>query len=187
MSLKIGVDIDGVISNFVKNFKIIVKEQYDIDLKENDIYVHDLYLVLGISKSEAYNLIIKCLSQNLELIDGAKTGMIQLYKEHEIFILTARPKELNGLTEKWLIKNNIPYHKLLHLDEGNKHEAGLNLDVIIEDNLVDVINLIDKTKMVLLYDHPWNRTLDVKGLIKRVYSWDEINTVIRKAQINQFQ
>lgn len=186
MSLKIGVDIDGVISNFVKNFKIIVKEQYNIDLKERDIHVHDLYLVLGISKNEAHNLILKCLTQDLELIDGAKAGMIQLCKEHEIFILTARPKELNGLTEKWLIKNNIPYHKLLHLDEGNKHKADLNLDIIIEDNLSDALNYIDKTKMVLVYDHPWNKTLNVKGLIKRVYSWNEINKVIRKAQINQF-
>lgn len=177
--MKIGVDIDGVISNFVKNFRAIVKEVYNIDLREQDIYVHDLYLALGISKTEAYKHIYECLTQELEVIEGAKEGLDRLYKDHEIFILTARPKELNGITEKWLKRNKIRYHNLIHLDEGNKHKYDVKLDIIIEDNLTDALNYIGKSKVILVYDHPWNKSLNVKKSFHRVHSWSEITDIIK--------
>ncbi|VVB51499.1 5' nucleotidase, deoxy (Pyrimidine), cytosolic type C protein (NT5C) [uncultured archaeon] len=180
--MKIGVDIDGVISDFIKNFRVIVREAYNIDLQEQDIYVHDLNLVLGISKIEAFDLVLKCLTQDLELIEGAKEGLIQLYKDHEVYILTARPKELNGRTEKWLKKNNIPYHKLIHLNEGNKHMVDVRLDIIIEDNLTDAINWIGKSKVILVYDHFWNKSLNIGKLFKRVHSWTEIIDIISETQ-----
>lgn len=180
--MKIGIDIDGVISNFVKNFRVIVRDAYNIDLQEQDIYVHDLYLVLGISKIEAFNLIYKCLTQDLELIEGAREGLTKLYNDHEIFILTARPKELNGLTEKWLKKKNLPYHRLIHLNEGNKHMVDVRLDIIIEDNLTDAINWIGKSKVILVYDHFWNKSLNVEKLFKRVHNWTEIIDIIRATQ-----
>ena len=182
--MKIGVDIDGVISNFVKNFRIIVKEAYNIDLREQDIYVHDLYLTLGISKTEASNHIYECLTQDLEVIEGAKDGITRLYNDHEILILTARPKELNGITEKWLKKNNIPYHNLIHFGEGNKHKADVKLDIIIEDNLTEAMNWIDKSKIILVYDHPWNKSLNIKNLFQRVCSWIEIIEIIRTTENN---
>lgn len=180
--MKIGVDIDGVVSNFVKNFRVIVNKAYNIDLREQDIYVHDIYLALGISKAEAYKHIYECLTQDLEVIEGAKEGLTRLCNDHEILILTARPKELNGITEKWLKRNNIPYHNLIHLDEGNKYKADVKLDIIIEDNLTDALNYIGKSKVILVYDHPWNKSLNVKKLFQRVYSWTEIIDIISAIQ-----
>ena len=50
--MKLGFDIDGVISDFVGSFVKVVKKHHGLTLTEADIYCHDLNLVLGISKQE---------------------------------------------------------------------------------------------------------------------------------------
>ena len=173
--MNLGFDIDGVISDFVKTFIELVEKQYDLPLKETDIYCHDLNLVLGISKEERNELIRKTIKEDLTLNLGAKESIEKLYTEgHKIFILTARPHDLVEVTKAWLKKKDIPYTKLIQLNEGEKYLAKVDLDLIVEDNLEDAIGCSKKVKNVLVYDHPWNQTLNVKGLIKRVHSWDEI-------------
>ena len=173
--MKLGFDIDGVISDFVRTFVGIVEKRYDLILEEADIYCHDLNLVLGISKEETCELIRETIKEDLKLNFGAKETLVNLYSEgHRIFILTARPHDLAKVTKAWLKKKGIPYHKLVQLNEGEKYLTTVDLDLIVEDNLEDAIGLAKKVKNVLLYDHPWNQTLNVNGLIKRVHSWNEI-------------
>jgi len=176
--MKIGIDIDGVISNFVKNFIKIVKKEYFIDLREQDIYAHDLFLVLGITEEEAMKLIHKTLIEDLDLISGAKKSINQLKNKHEIYLLTARSDDFNSNTKNWLKRKGIPYDELIHLDEGRKYQANLKLDIIVEDNLKDAIRWIDKSNEVIIFDHPWNRSLNVSKLFKRAFNWQEIVEIV---------
>jgi len=173
--MNLGFDIDGVISDFVRSFVEIVKKHYNLTLAETSIYCHDLNLVLGIREKERNKLIRETLLENLELITGARETLERLNSEgHQIVILTARFDDLIKVTENWLKKKGIPYSQLIHLNEGKKFLSKVDLDLVVEDNLEDAIGLSKKVKNVLVYDHPWNQTLNVKGLIKRVHSWDEI-------------
>lgn len=173
--MNLGFDIDGVISDFVRSFVETVKKHYNVILTEADIYCHDLNLVLGISKQERNKLIRETLFENLELISGAKETLKRLNSEgHQIIILTARFSDLIDLTKKWLKRKGIPYSQLIQLNEGEKHLAEVNLDLVVDDNLEDAIGWSQKVNNVLVYDHPWNQTLNIKGLIKRVYSWNDI-------------
>jgi len=54
--MNLGFDIDGVISDFVAYFVVIVKKYYELTLDEADIYCHDLDFVLGINKKETNSL-----------------------------------------------------------------------------------------------------------------------------------
>ncbi|KPV63225.1 MAG: 5' nucleotidase, deoxy (Pyrimidine), cytosolic type C protein (NT5C) [Candidatus Bathyarchaeota archaeon BA2] len=179
--MKIGIDIDGVISNFVKTFARIVKNKYEIALKEEEIFCHDLFQVLGIPEEEAKELIRETLTQDLTLIPRARWGINELKQEHEIYLISARFKDLTTITENWLKSKKIPYDKILYLDEGNKHQASLQLDVIIEDNLKDAIGWLGKVKEILIFDHPWNRSLDVKKSFHRVRNWSEIVEFVKLA------
>ena len=173
--MNLGFDIDGVISDFVKTFIELVRKKYKLILEETNIYCHDLDLVLGISKEERNELIRETLKEDLRLNPGAKGTIEKLHLEgHKIFILTARPHDLVDVTKAWLKKKGIPYTKLIQLNEGEKHLTNVKLDLIVEDNLEDAIGLSQKVKNILVYDHPWNQTFNVKGLIKRVHSWHEI-------------
>ncbi len=179
--MNIGFDIDGVISNFVVGFVKVVENDYNLILTEADIYCHDLDLVLGITKEERNKLIRKTILKGLELNPGAKQTLAKLSSEgHRIFILTARSNILIKTTRKWLKEKTIPYYQLLHLEEGKKYQTDVNLDVVVEDNLEDAIGFSQKVKNVLIYDHPWNQTKNVKKIIRRVYDWDDIYKEIKR-------
>ena len=176
--MKIGIDIDGVISDFVKDFIIVVKKEYGLDLREQDIYAHDLFLVLGITEEEAMELIRKNLIRDLDLIPGVKESLDKLRNENEIYLLTARPDDLNNITKDWLKRKEIPYDELIHLNEGEKHQVNLGLDIIVEDNLKDAIRWLNKSNKVIILDHPWNRSLNVRKLFLRAFNWQEIVEIV---------
>lgn len=179
--MKLGFDIDGVISDFVESFREVVKSHYGHSLNEADIYCHDLNLVLGITKQERNELIRETLLRDIALMPKAQGTLMKLKSEgHQIFILTARFKDLISVTKNWLEKKEIPYSQLIPLSEGKKHLAEDELDVIVEDNLEDALEWSQKVENILVYDHPWNQTQNVRGLVKRVHSWDDIYEEIQR-------
>jgi uncharacterized HAD superfamily protein len=179
--MNLGFDIDGVISDFVTTFIKLVHEKYGVTLTEEEIYCHDLNLVLGITKKERNGLITETLKQDLPLNKGAKETIEKLSSEgHKIYLLTARFDALAKVTNDWLKRKGIPYTELLQLTEGEKYLANINLDIVVEDCLQDALEWSQKVKTILMYDHPWNKTLNVNNLIKRVYSWDEIYEEIQR-------
>jgi uncharacterized HAD superfamily protein len=182
-NVKIGLDIDGVISDFVTTFCRLTKKKYNICLTESDIYCHDLNLVLGITKNERNEIIKETLKENLNLTDGSKETINKLWEDgHKIYLLTARDASLIETTKLWLKNNDIPYTKLLQLKEGEKNHSNLKLDLIVEDCLQDALEWSPKVKNILVFDHPWNKSLNVKGLIKRVHSWKEIYQEIQRLE-----
>jgi len=186
--MNLGFDIDGVISDFVKTFNELVKNRYGIKLNEADIYCHDLNLVLGITKDERNQLITETLKKDLALNHGAKETLEKLYSEgHKIYLLTARFGVLAKVTKDWLKRNGIPYTELLQLTEGEKHRANVGLDLIVEDCLQDALEWSQKVKNILVYDHPWNKTLNVNKLIKRVYSWDDIYEEVQRLKASSIE
>lgn len=180
--MKIGVDIDGVIADFVTTFRRLVKKKYGVSISENDIYAHDLFLVLGVPEGEAKQLIRETLKAKLKLVPKAKESLARLSECNEIFIVTARPKDLLKQTVKWLKFNRINYHEIVQQDEGQKYRSNLKLDVVVEDNLTEALKWLGKAKNVLIFDHPWNRSLNVRRLFTRVYDWDGIMSFIKNTQ-----
>jgi uncharacterized HAD superfamily protein len=176
--MRIGVDIDGVIFYFIKSFLPVVREEYGLELEENDFFTHDLFQVLGVPKEKASELIRKAILRDPVLIPKARESLSYLSQNHEIIILTARYPDLFEITKRQLAEKGIPYDQIFCLSEGNKHQSNLDLDVVIEDNFEDAIGWIGKAGLVIVFDHPWNRSLNVEGLFKRVKSWEDIVRVI---------
>ena len=176
--MRIGLDIDGVLANFVKTFIPLVRERYGVALAEQDIYVHDLFLVLGITESEAIELIRATIRSDLDLIDGAKEAIETLNREHDVILLTARPDDLLGVTKQWLAAKGIPYSELLHVREGAKSAASLSLDVVVDDHLREAIAFAGKVRKIIVFDHPWNHSFNAGRLFERAYSWDDVLRII---------
>lgn len=182
--MKIGIDIDGVISDFVSGFKKVVYNEYEFNLKEEEVKYHDLDLVLGISKKEAMKLIEKTLNIDLPLIKDAKKYINLLKGDHKIILLTARHIN-HQLTQKWLNQNNIKYDELYFLNEGGKYKSNINIDVIIEDNLTEALNWTSKINNIIIFDHPWNQSIDIYNNLYRVKNWREIYEYIKKISIKE--
>lgn len=176
--MRIGVDIDGVVADFVKTFIPLVRERYGVALAEHDIYVHDLFLVLGITESEAIELIRATICSDLDLIDGAKEAIEKLNQEHELILLTARPEDLLDVTERWLSKRGIKYRELVHLREGQKFAPEHAFDVVVDDHLREVIRFIGKARKIIVFDHPWNQSFNARGLFDRAYTWNDVLAIV---------
>ena len=69
---------------------------------------------------------------------------------------------------------------------GKKYQANIEgLAVIVEDSLEEALEWSSRVKTVLVYDHPYNQSLNVKNLTKRVYSWNEIYLEISQLASNK--
>lgn len=176
--MNIGIDIDGVIADFVEEFIKVIKERYDFDLKEKEIIYHDLYQVLGITKSESLELINETLNRDLNIIKDADIYIDLLSMKNDIYILTARNINLTSI-EKWLKKHNIKYNDIVVFEEGGKNFCDKKLDVIIDDNLKEAIGFIGKCEKIIIFDHPWNQTLDIHNSFYRVSNWYEIYEILK--------
>jgi uncharacterized HAD superfamily protein len=175
MRMNLGFDIDGVISDFVGTLLEVVRKRYGLVLAETDIYCHDLDQVFGVTKQERDSLVRETLLNDPTPNTGAKETLTKLSQEqHQVLLLTARPADLADMTRKWLERREIPYSHLVQLNEGEKHLANVSVDLVVEDNLEDAIGWSSKIKHVLVYDHPWNKSFNVNGLFKRIYSWADI-------------
>lgn len=174
--MNLGFDIDGVIANFTAPLIDTIKKNYGVTLTEKDIYCFHLNTVLGITKTEETDLITEILKQDLPLYVGAKETLNKLSREgHSIFLLTGRWGYLREVTEVWLKDKGVSYTELHLLNVGKKYQADIaELDLIVEDSLEDALEWTRRVKNVLVYDHPYNQTFNVKKLTKRVHNWSEI-------------
>jgi uncharacterized HAD superfamily protein len=173
--MNLGFDIDGVISNFSKQLVEIIERKYNITLADADMYSYEVDLVLGITKDEVGGIVFETLSSDSPLYPLAKEILSKLSSEgHNIYLITARNEALIPSTSKWLNKNCIPHNDVFYLTRGKKSSATIPLDLVVEDNLEEALELTKKVKHVLLFNQPWNKTKNVKGLVKRIYSWTDI-------------
>lgn len=174
-NMKIGVDIDGVISDYVTSFRKLIKEEYGVDFGYDDIHQHDLWKVLGLPKKETLQLIIKTFDYDLGFQIGALDGLKTLAEKHEVVLVTARPPVVKQKTIDWIKLHNISHSKLIFSKEGDKHCLyHENFDVIIDEHLEEISNWIGKTAKILVFNHPWNKSMNIKNHFIRVYSWENI-------------
>jgi uncharacterized HAD superfamily protein len=121
MTMNLGFDIDGVISDFTIHFVNIIQKRYGATLTDADMYSYDLSLVLGITKDEVADIVNETLKSDLPLNPLAKETLDKLNSEgHNIYLLTARSDELIKYTLNWLKQKGIVYKDIFHLTSGKK-------------------------------------------------------------------
>jgi len=191
--VRIGVDIDNVLSKF--NEKLL--EEYlshDKKMRNTGIINKNAeYIRKGMfdwSKEEEekfYSENIERMAYSFEAVENASKYINKLRNEgNEIYIISGRA---NGeysnpydMTVNWLNKHNISYDKLILTNAYNAHEkteACLRNDIkfIIDDSTRVCIDAKEYGITPLLMDTPYNRKIND---IKRVSSWEEIYSYIKK-------
>ncbi|MFC1755758.1 hypothetical protein ACFL96_20605 [Thermoproteota archaeon] len=177
--MRIGIDIDGVICDLVKNILIITKEMYGFNLRKEDIYKHEIHEVLGLEKDSFGKVFVRALSSlNHPAVKGAVTYINKLKKKHKIILVTSRPKRFNRITREWLRMNNIDYDKLVNI-KSEKHTKLGGFDFFIDDHLGEIVfaSRIKGLKSIL-FDQPWNKSFNMENSFVRVRTWRKIYSLI---------
>lgn len=195
--MKIGIDIDGVLTNI---------EQYVIDYftkycVENNIEYevgqsnYEFYKSFNISK-EIENNFWKTYMQDYATKEKARPFASEIIKKlkeegHEIYIITARwltnrddeaGENMRQIVKDWLAENNIIYDKVLFSKGSNENKSQEiienKIDLMIEDN-PNNINELSKLVPVICYNTEYNKEC-ISDKIIRCYSWYDIYNKINK-------
>ena len=190
--MKIGIDIDNVISNFNDE---LLKEylKHDKELRNTGIINKDVFIRYGMfdwtekEETEFYKNSIERIAIKLKPIHRA-TETIKKLKEdgNEIIIISRRNNgEYNNpykLTEEWLAKYNIVYDKLILTNAYNKEEKANvckenNIDIMIEDSTQTAVNIEKVGTKVLFMNTRYNKNNEN---FEKVSNWKEIYSKISK-------
>lgn len=184
--MKIGIDIDNVISNFNDE---LLKEylKHDKELRNTGIINKDVFIRYGMfdwtekEETEFYKSNIERIAIKLKPIHRATETIKKLKKDgNEILIISGRNNgEYNNpykLTEGWLAKYNIVYDKLILTNAYNKEEKANvckenNIDIVIEDSTQTAVNIEKVGTKVLFMNTRYNKNNEN---FEKVSNWKEI-------------
>jgi uncharacterized HAD superfamily protein len=182
-NLNICIDIDGTITS-PYHYLPYLNSIYKRDLTEEDyttVYWAELY-------GDTFEGMLDKLHSNYlnsyseaHVVEGAKEVVGELYKENNLFFVTARNSTLEEITMDWLIKQELSYVPLYLLGTDRKLNKAkeLECDIFIEDHPMNALHLAEGGIKVILIDCNYNKDIDHKNII-RVSSWKEIKNVIDK-------
>lgn len=177
--MKMGIDVDDVICDFVTPFLRYYNKKHNKQVKKEDINSYDLTKVLDLDKSKVVNLIndfylSKDFSKILPRYD-AYTCIPNLVFDEKILI-TARPDWIRDKTKFWVDK----YFKNTFNDiyMGIKDKSGLckalDIDIMVDDKGSAVVDCGNNGITAILLNQPWNQNTKLNNNITRANNWKEI-------------
>jgi uncharacterized HAD superfamily protein len=171
--VKLGLDIDGVVLDFVSAF-CRVCQRHGIGLTYEAIFCHDLAQVVGVGRAKVHRLIGEALESGLiEPYPGAAEGLRALRRGgHRVELVTSRPLAFRGATEAILHHHGLEYESLLFAQYLKKVEVVDGLDVVVEDSIEEALAFYDSPLAIILMRHPWNRnSLNAEQRFRYVDDW----------------
>ena len=183
--MRIGIDIDNVISNFndtlLTEYILHDKELRNSGIinKDADYIRKEMFDWNEDEETNFYKNNIERIAKKLGVIEGAKEYIDKLHDDgHIICIITGRNngeyKDPYNMTKKWLEDNNIYYDNLILTDAYDKHAKTKeclehNIDIMIDDSVRICSDCIENGITTILMDTPYNKYSNMQ----RVKSWKE--------------
>lgn len=185
--MKIGIDIDGVLTD-IEKWQLdygskFYYENYHKGIVNNKGYETDEIFDISHECDDLFwNKYFEEYSINVEARKFAAEVISNLKNEgYKIYIITARgsfldnssvltKKENDQIVKNWLSKNKIYYDQIIFSPEDKLNICINNkIDIMIEDK-VDNINKISTKIPVICFNAGYNELCNGKN-IYRVYSW----------------
>jgi len=193
----VGLDMDGVVADFVNGALNIVNEIWNLNLKYEDMkrprlgrIVSNLLKDKGITirPEEVYSEISQCgYFEDLELIDGAYPAVNEIAKNNDIiFISKAMEWErCPGEKRRWLDNHFGDLNFSFAMVDRFETKGLFNLDFIVDDDprTLHAINMA----VPIAVEQPWNAGfLKHNENIISVNSIKEVPHVIEHLKQNSF-
>lgn len=196
--MKIAIDMDGVLCDFVGSANKKIKELWNIDVKYEEVCGYsyaDTLIKKGVTLSpqQIYGeLMSPGLFRSLEPMPGAIEALKELVADgHSIIILTKilvtdrdslgkRICSDHGVSEKldWLAERlgDMPYSVIMVSRMEDKHLV--NAHVLVDD---DERALEHPSSITICMAHPWNETYrnSLRGMQPTIYHMSELPEKVR--------
>lgn len=190
--MRIGIDLDRVVFDTEKMYRVYA-ELYEVqDLKRNSIIDNREILFqkrYAWSEKELDGFIKKyhrIITLESNFMTGAKDVLKLLKQEgHQLVLITARGRintEMIGLTEQRLKENDMYIFEKYYWATQDKAEVCIkeNIDIMIDDSNEKCTSVAKaKIKAIYLKDAP-SYELEENEYIKVLYNWGEIYRYLKE-------
>lgn len=184
--LKIGIDLDDVVFEFVKGLIKYYKLKTGKELIFEQFQSYDISKTLNIPLEEVLQLVGEMATPEFNLsmafCEFAKESILKLSKNNDVYFITSRIHK-EGTKESLdkyfseiyfeLIFSSNPYAKTLGKHKGEIC-LELGIDFMIEDSYEHAINCANFGVKCFLLEKPWNVSSEKHENIIRVKDWKEV-------------
>ena len=188
----IGVDIDGVLAEFVQAFAEYYNSKHGTKVSKEHFFSYNFWEVLGGTRESAVREVMQFYEtayfRGIQPIRGSQEGVAAL-SQHQLVVITSRPHVVHDETKKWVERHFPQMFKGIYLtnewSEAGKSQMKpdvcleLGVDVMIEDSLEYAVQCAGKGLMVLLLNQPWNRASELPERVAIAHSWRDISRYLK--------
>ncbi|WP_096270752.1 5' nucleotidase, NT5C type [Paucisalibacillus globulus] len=180
--MRFGFDIDDTLINLREHAFNIYKRKLNKDVPVNEFHelqrveIHEPFGLTDDEGSEMWNRSLEEIYYtNCPPFPGAVEALNKLEEDgHEIFYITARPKQHGERTKEWLKERGFPVHNNQFFYGMKDHEKidiikDLNLNYYVDDKPTILATLTEQPIKLFLMDQSYNRTSN----FNRIKKWSE--------------
>ena len=190
--MKVGIDLDGVIFDSEKDFRIYSELHDMFELKRNSIKDRKAVRFderLNWTEEEIREFIDRYqtdIVKETNYMPGAKMILKMLKDEgHELVIITARgvdSEHIKELTEERLKQDNMDIFDGYYFGVENKAEVceKENIDVMIDDLCKNCKGVSEKNIKAIYLKDAQSHDMEENEYLKVLYNWGEIYRYIRE-------
>lgn len=125
---------------------------------------------------------IEPISKNIEVLHQFNNS------GYEIHVVSSRPdtKKVYQITESWLKKYSIPYHKLIiNTRDKAKYISKVKAIAFIDDSYKNCMNVAQNTNAsVFLVNRWYNLRLEVPSFVERIDSFQKLYDFLKEDEVN---
>lgn len=177
--MRIGVDIDGVVSDSYPFWLTELNQYFGKNITVIDDY--EMHLAFDVSRKVLNDYFVSNAERLLitpKPVTGAKEGIETLLRDgHEVIYITARTAQERDVTLRWFTTCGIPHKEEHVLFAGFSSKLELvklwEIEAFIEDYQVNAKLIAESGVPVFLLNASYNQEELPTG-ITRCRSWDEI-------------
>ncbi len=186
-TLKIGIDLDDVVFEFVKTLISHYKEITGKDFDFENMKSYKFSDIIDLEHDEIVKLIGDMTEKNktldMDLCEFAKESIFELAESSEVYFITSRVHRKN--TEESLkrhfseINFDLHFSSNPYVNNEGKHKGeiclDLGIDYMVEDSPEHALKCSESGVKCFLIEKPWNKhRSDLPEEIIRVKNWKEI-------------
>lgn len=186
---RIGIDLDDVLLDLNTALCAYHNARHGTNFTREDVTDYDLWKMWSCSKEELFERVddfyVSPEHRDAVPVAGAEAAIRILSEDHDLFVVTAKPERLRGMTEEWIGRHFPGMFRELRFTGGyqrrndgyvRKSELCRELEIrtFIDDALSNVEDLAPIMDRMFLLDSPWNRREVHYDSVIRVFSWDDI-------------
>ncbi|WP_409340643.1 5' nucleotidase, NT5C type [Paenibacillus sp. MBLB4367] len=174
--MHIGVDVDNTILDATSAHLHYYNKASGLSFTPDDVDDFYLYRLYGWDKAEreaVYHRYGHDIHWNSSPFPMAVEILRQLFHEHQLSIITARPLLFRDVTMEWLKRHQIHYHNLTFTENKLQVCMDAKIDVLIDDGPHYAEEFALVKKPVILYEQPYNLSV-TNDFVYRASNWNEV-------------